>query len=146
MGKVRAAVAAWFAGKKTILGGLVVMAAAVAGVWTGKLDAVTGVGLFGFGLSVAGYGDKANRHQAELLTALQDVAKAGYEQRAGEPLKAIAGELLSSAAPLLPGIAATAGASLHISGATAADVTAIAQSVVLGVRAQVKPAPEAAAK
>jgi len=52
------------AGKKTIIGGTLVMAGAVAGVWYGKLDPVTGLNGAGVGLSIAGFSAKANRHQA----------------------------------------------------------------------------------
>jgi hypothetical protein len=81
-------ISGWFQGKKTILGGTVILAAAAAGVWYGKFDPVTAVTLAGAGLSVIGWGDKANRHQAELLTALQAVAKTGVEFRAGQPIAA----------------------------------------------------------
>jgi hypothetical protein len=59
------------------------MAAAVAGVWYGKLEPVDGLTVFGVGLSIAGFSAKQNRHQAELLTALQGVAAAGINIRAG---------------------------------------------------------------
>ena len=59
------------------------MSAGVAGVWYGKLDPVTGLALLGTGLSIAGLSAKANRHQAELLTALDGVAQAGADIRAG---------------------------------------------------------------
>jgi hypothetical protein len=88
MGKIWAAVLVWWQGKKTIIGGTLVMAGAVAGVWYGKLDPVTGLTVLGVGLSIAGFSAKANRHQAELLTALQDVAQAGAEIRTGNAAEA----------------------------------------------------------
>ena len=87
----------WWQGKKTILGGGLVMLAAVAGVWTGKLPADQALIVLGFGLSIAGYGAKANRHQAELLAALQAVAQAGNDYRSGGAAKAITyGEAVAS--------------------------------------------------
>ena len=83
MGKLWGAVATWWQGKKTMFGGSLVVAAGVAGVWLGKLDPVTGVGVVGAGLSIAGFAAKENRHQAELLDALQDVAQASADLRAG---------------------------------------------------------------
>ncbi|MGO8759347.1 MAG: hypothetical protein ACLQG3_14605 [Terracidiphilus sp.] len=83
MGKIWAAAVNWFEGKKTILGGGLVMVAGVAGVWVGKIDATTGLAVLGFGLSIAGMGAKANRHQAQLLDALQAVSKVAADERAG---------------------------------------------------------------
>ena len=73
----------WWKGKKTILGGGLVMVGAIAAVFCGRLDPSFAIVVFGFGASIAGYGDKANRHQAELLTALEMVAKVGADTRAG---------------------------------------------------------------
>ena len=81
MGKVWS----WIEGKKTIAGGLLVMLAALAGIWYQKLDPVTALTVFGAGMSIAGWGDKANRHQAELLIALQGLAQVGALTQAGEP-------------------------------------------------------------
>ena len=121
----------WFKGKKTILGGVLVIGGAVAGVWYGKLDPASALTVAGVGLSIAGYGSKANRHQAELLTALQDVAKAGADVRAGKPL---AGELQAMAGQLVPAVVGEAtalgGASLHISGSTADEVASLAKQVL----------------
>lgn len=89
MKKIWAAFVVWFQGKKTILGGGLVMAAAVAGVWYGKLDPVTGMGALGFGLSIAGMSAKANRHQAQLLDALKAIAQVGGDERAGNTAQAI---------------------------------------------------------
>ena len=102
--KFWAAISGWFQGKKTILGGAAILAAA-AGVWYGKFDAVTGVTLVGAGLSVIGWGDKANRHQAELLTALEGVAKAGVDFRAGNRSQAIQ-DAEATVSALAPEIAA----------------------------------------
>jgi hypothetical protein len=90
MGKIWAAVVVWFEGKKTILGGGLVMAAAVAGVWAGKLDPATGLAVLGFGLSIAGMSAKANRHQAQLLAALRAVAQVAGDERSGRPAQAVA--------------------------------------------------------
>jgi hypothetical protein len=90
MGKIWAAAVVWFQGKKTILGGGLVMAAAVAGVWYGKLDPTTGLAVLGFGLSIAGMSAKANRHQAQLLDALRAVAQVGGDERSGNTAQAIA--------------------------------------------------------
>lgn len=97
----------WWQGKKTILGGCLVMAAAVVGVWFGKLDPVTGLGVLGAGLSISGFSAKANRHQAELLTALQGVAQVGADTRAGDRPKALQDAELtvgSIAVPMVQGV------------------------------------------
>ena len=127
MGRIWAAVVVWWQGKKTILGGGLVMAAGVAGVWLGKLDPVTGLGVLGAGLSIAGFSAKANRHQDELLVALDGIALAGADERAARPTLA-AQDMVQGLAPLAPAAIASAGASLHISGDTAATVTQIAQA------------------
>ncbi len=116
MGKVWAAVVVWWQGKKTMVGGSLVMAAAVAGVWYGKLDPVSGMTLLGIGISIAGFSAKANRHQAELLTALEGVAKVGADMRAGNQTAAaedakgtaaaIAGQFVSGIQIVQPGGAA----------------------------------------
>jgi hypothetical protein len=147
MGAFATKLATWFQGKKTILGGVLIMVAAVAGVWYGKVDAVTGLTIFGAGLSVVGGSAKANRHQVELLTALQGVAQTGADYRAGNAAKALAdGEAAGHAlAPSLIGSAVAAGgASLHITGSTAADVSAIATAFVNGGPSTVVPVPAAA--
>jgi hypothetical protein len=112
MGKFWAEVVVWWQGKKTILGGGLVMAAAVAGVWFGKLDGVDGLTLLGVGLSIAGFSAKANRHQAQLLTALGGVAQAGIDARAGRPAL-IVQDMLPGLAALAPETLAPA--SLHLS-------------------------------
>jgi hypothetical protein len=73
----------WFAGKKTTLGGCLVIAAGVAGAATGKLASVDAVTVVGVGISICGWSAKANRHQAEILGALEAVAAAGSDLRAG---------------------------------------------------------------
>jgi hypothetical protein len=134
MGSFWAAVVVWWQGKKTIVGGGLLMASAVAGVWLGKLDPVLGMGVVGAGLSIAGFSAKANRHQEELLTALQGVALAGADERAGKSALA-AQDLEQGFAPLAPAAIASAGASLHISGDTAEVVTQIAQTLLRGKKA-----------
>ena len=89
MVKFLANVNAWWQGKKTIVGGGLVMAAAVAGVARGKLDMTAGVGLLGLGLSIAGMGAKANRHQDELLSALEGVARVSVDVKSGASAQAI---------------------------------------------------------
>ena len=120
----------WWQGKKTILGGVLVIAAGVAGVWYGKLDAVDGLTLVGVGLSIAGYSAKANRHQAELLAALQGVGQAGVDMRAGNRAAAIQDAAnaattigYASAPVLLQGSAAT----LHLSAATVQELAVAVQ-------------------
>jgi hypothetical protein len=85
----------WLQGKKTIIGGGLVMLGAVFAVALGRIDPSFGTMLFGVGASIAGMGDKANRHQSELLTALGEVAKAGIEMRAGQSVT----NVFHSAAP-----------------------------------------------
>jgi hypothetical protein len=132
MGKFWAGLVAWWQGKKTILGGSLVMAAAVAGVWYGKLDPVTGLTILGVGLSIAGFSAKANRHQAELLTALQGVAQVGADVRAGNKAEALqdaeaaAGTIGYAEAPAL----LSSGANLHINAATATELSALVQNLL----------------
>ena len=122
----------WFQGKKTILGGLVILAAAVAGVWYGHLDPVTGVAVAGIGLSVAGGGDKANRHQAELLAALQGVAKVGEDVRSGNGQQGIQ-DAQATAAALAPAAISEALplglATLNITGSSAEEVASLVKSL-----------------
>jgi hypothetical protein len=137
------AIAGWFQGKKTILGGVVIFAAAVAGVWFGKLDPVTGVALAGAGLSVIGWGDKANRHQAQLLAVLEGVAKAGLDLRTGGPQLALQ-DAEATVHSLAPGLAAeltpVVGASLHLSAPTTAELL----GAITQLTAQATPAAPAA--
>jgi uncharacterized membrane protein len=65
------------------------MAAGVAGVVLGKVDPTTGLGVVGFGLSIAGMGAKANRHQTQLLDALHTVATVAADERAGNAAEAV---------------------------------------------------------
>jgi hypothetical protein len=71
----------WFQGRKTMLGGLTLIAAAIAGVATGQLSVEQGVVILGFGVSICGWSAKENRHQAEVLAALTAVAQAGVQAR-----------------------------------------------------------------
>jgi hypothetical protein len=97
------------------------MAAAVAGVWYGKLDPVTGLTVLGIGLSIAGMSAKANRHQAELLTALQGVAAVGAAARTSGPGQAVqlAENQVLATAPaameLVQGLAPVEPAAVHLS-------------------------------
>ena len=129
MGKAWAAVRVWWQGKKTILGGALVMAAGAAGIWYGKLDPVSGLAVVGFGLSIAGYSAKVNRHQAELLAALGAISQAGADARAGK--LSIAGDLVPGISSVgqaaAPGLIAGAGASLHLSADTAAELAVAIQ-------------------
>jgi hypothetical protein len=84
MGKLKVfagLVQTWFQGKKTMLGGLVLIAAGVVGIAFGKLPVDQGVVVAGFGISICGWSAKANRHQAELLAALTAVAQVGVTYR-----------------------------------------------------------------
>lgn len=85
-GKVRE----WFVGKKTTLGGCLIIAATVGGVATGSLSIVDGITVVGFGFSICGWSAKANRHQSELLSALESVAAAGVDLRTDNKAAAIA--------------------------------------------------------
>jgi hypothetical protein len=131
MGKAWAVAVAWWAGKKMIVGGGLVMAAGVAGVWYGKVDPVSGLAVVGFGLSIAGWSAKANRHQAELLSALQDVSRAAIDSKLGKA--AVIGDLEPGLAQLAsvaaPALLAQAGATLHISAGTAAEVQSLIASL-----------------
>jgi hypothetical protein len=127
MGELWAASVAWFQGKKTILGGSLVIAGAAAGVWYGKLDPASALTVAGVGLSIAGFGAKANRHQSELLAALQGISEAGADVRAGRPgalaadVEVMAGQLAPAAAGLAGGISSVPPEQLEQLAALVAD-------------------------
>ncbi len=128
MGNLWDRLAIWWQGKKTILGGGLVMAAGVAGVWFGKLDPISGLGVVGVGMSIAGFSAKANRHQEELLTALQGVAQIGADQRSGNKPAMIrdaeltAEQLAPAAMTLVPGLSAAPPAAVHLSAEGLRDI------------------------
>jgi hypothetical protein len=131
MGKLFSAVATWWQGKKTILGGALVMAAAVAGVWYQKLDAVTAVAVFGFGCSISGLAAKLNRHQAELLTAFQGLSSAAADVRAGNAAAALRVAEVT-AGDLAPGIAtyvAQAPGLFHLSAPSAEEMSQLIRAL-----------------
>ncbi len=80
----------WLQGKKTIIGGSVLMAVAIAGAFFGQLSPVDAVAVAALGFSVLGLSAKANRHQAELLAALSAVAQSGKAYRQGDKAAALA--------------------------------------------------------
>ena len=88
--KIAAGIRTWFQGKKTILGGLVLIVAGVAGVALGKLGVADGASLVGFGISICGFSAKTERHQSQMLAALQAVAAAGVDLRLGNRAGALA--------------------------------------------------------
>jgi len=96
-----AAVRGWLQGKKTMLGGLVLIAAGVAGVAFGKLPVDQAAVVVGFGISVAGWAAKANRHQAQILEALEAVAQAGVQVRVQHNDAAALSTALRTAAPTI---------------------------------------------
>jgi hypothetical protein len=102
MASIISEVLAWWQGKKTIVGGLLVMLAAVWAVAAGVLDAQTGLALLGVGLGIAGMAAKAERHQAELLAVLQGVARAGVDYRAGGGAGAAIADMEATAKAELP--------------------------------------------
>jgi hypothetical protein len=103
MGKFFTGIQTWLAGKKTILGGVLIIAAAGAGVFYGKIDPTTALAIGGVGFGLVGLGDKANRHQAQILIALQAIGQAGVEARSGN---------LAGAMGLVEGEAKPIGASI----------------------------------
>jgi hypothetical protein len=130
MGKFWAGFVVWWQGKKTMVGGALVAAAGIAGVAYGKLDAVTGLGVVGAGISIAGYAAKANRHQTQLLTALQDVAQVGLAARTGGASVAVRvaeGQAIAAVRDLTPGEISSAAATLHLSADSAAGLAAAVQ-------------------
>jgi hypothetical protein len=133
MGKIWTAAVTWFQGKKSILGGGLVMAAAVAGVWFGKLDPVSALTVFGIGFGMCGFAAKLNRHQAELLTALQGVSQAGTDLRSGDKSKLLS-DIQTTAGDLAPAVATYAatnmGTTLHISGAAPEDIAEVLRGLI----------------
>jgi hypothetical protein len=79
----------WLQGKKAMLGGALIAIAAIAAIWMGVMSPESGLTLVGAGIAVIGFADKANRHQAELLAALEVVAKAGVQYRSGDHAGAV---------------------------------------------------------
>jgi hypothetical protein len=138
MGKFLSGAVSWFEGKKTILGGVLVIAAAAAGVWFGKLDPATAVAVGGMGFAAIGMGDKANRHQAQILTALQGIATAGTDYRAGNKAAALEAVFEGASAPIVADYVSKlnpqpiAGASLHLSADSAEELLTAIKSVAGG--------------
>jgi len=81
-----AALRVWFQGKKTVLGGSVLIVCGIVGAFTGKLSAIDAMTVAGFGISICGVGAKANH----FLGALQAIATAGVDLRMGNRAGAIA--------------------------------------------------------
>jgi hypothetical protein len=79
----------WLQGKKAMLGGALIAIAGISAIWMGVMSPESGLTLVGAGIAVIGFADKANRHQAELLAALEGVAKAGVQYRAGDRAAAV---------------------------------------------------------
>src|ERR1700678_2652672 len=149
-------ISTWFQGKKTIIGGFLSIAAAAAGTWYGKIDPVTGLAVAGIGFSAIGLGDKANRHQAQILTAIQGAAQAGADFRAGNRAQAVAdaqAAVIAIAAPLaiqgVQDLGAGAHATFHLSadsaGELATAMTSLGQTMVAAPASQT-PAVTTAAK
>jgi hypothetical protein len=82
-------VLSWVQGKKTMIGGALIAIAAIVAIWMGVMSPESGLTLVGAGIAVIGFADKANRHQAELLAALEGVAKAGVQYRSGDRAGAV---------------------------------------------------------
>jgi len=138
----------WLKGKKTIIAGGVVCLFAAMAVFYGLTSVEQGGVIFGFGLAIAGWADKANRHQAEILAALSEVAKIGADIKAGQP---VAGELKAAvaasqdvlkdlkpmAAPLaadLGAMAASKGVQLHISADSAEELVSGLTTMTKGLK------------
>jgi len=86
----------WLMGKKTMIGGCLIIVAGVSGVAWGKLTTVDAMYVLGLGISICGWSAKANRHQVAILGALEAVAAAGASYRSGD--KAGAAKTLAQAA------------------------------------------------
>ena len=74
----------WLIGKKTYLaaGGL-----ALLGIWL-VMHGFEEIGMYSIltGAAFGGLGDKANRHQAEILAAIEDAGRIRAVMKAGKPL------------------------------------------------------------
>jgi hypothetical protein len=79
----------WLAGKKTIIGGCLIIAAGVAGVALGKVTSVEAMAVVGVGVSICGWSAKTNRYQVQVLGALEAVALAGAAYRSGDTAGAV---------------------------------------------------------
>ena len=105
-----AAVRVWFQGKKTILGGTLLIVVGVAGAFYGKLSLIDATTIAAAGISVCGIGAKANH----FLAALSQVAQAGVDYRMGnrtgaiEDLKPVVVDLAQQVGPQLVPAPATA--------------------------------------
>lgn len=99
MGRFLTGIVGAVEGKKTAIGGSLVILGSVVAVFYGKLDVTTGLALAGAGFTALGISDRMNRHHAQVLSAIQGVAQAGVDYRAGNKAKAIE-DVKSAAAPL----------------------------------------------
>ena len=81
-----AATWSWFQGKKTILGGAILILVAFLGAFTGKLGLVDAATITGFGISFLGLGSKGNK----ILAGLAAVSQAGIDLRLGNKAAVVA--------------------------------------------------------
>ena len=128
----------WLKGKKTIIAGVVVCAFATMAVLYGLISVEQGGILFGFGMAIAGWADKANRHHAEIMTALTEVAKIGADLKSRQP---VAGDLKAGVSDLKPysgplaGELAARGTQLHINADSPGELLSALETFAKGLKA-----------
>ncbi len=91
---------AWLKGKKTKIGGGLIVLGAVLGVVSGHLTVTDGLTLIGLGASTYGWADKANRHQSEIRTSLEGLTKAVADAQSGNRVAALE-DVAAAAVPVL---------------------------------------------
>lgn len=77
----------WLEGKKTYLAAVALVILGILLIFAGENG--TGMEAVLLGAAVAGLGDRANRHQAEILATIQDLGKLAADARSKAPAIAL---------------------------------------------------------
>ncbi len=81
--------AAWFAGKKTILTAALVAVLTILGFWLGKLTPAQALQLLSVAGFAVGLGSKLQRYLPQILIGLQGLAEAIADLKASQPAMAV---------------------------------------------------------
>ena len=125
----------WLQGKKTILSSAVVLVLTAVAFYLGRITPAQAIQLLAFAGVAVGWGDKIERYAPQILSALQALAVAIADYKAGNVAGALA-EVEGAGAQLLPAVAGSADISasgLHITGADA-NVATVLASLVKGAK------------
>jgi hypothetical protein len=90
MRKIWQGLQVWFTGKKTYIGGLAIIAGAVAGAIYKQVTITDAVTLVGAGVAVCGFRANSAQQHSQLVTAVTSVVEAGVEARLGNKAGAAA--------------------------------------------------------